>query len=194
MNENLIFTLMDKLDRSGLAELDFSDGASRLVLRKAGAGSAAAAGAAAGPRSAGDMGGSAGVPGGTGDQDTSGGVSAGSEIITSPIVGTFYSASSPDAPPFVRQSSKVKAGDTLCILEAMKMMNRLVAEFDCEILAVKAASGDMVEFGQALFEVKRLDSVRPPDTSGAQPPEASGTQPPGGSGFTAGVRPREGQA
>jgi acetyl-CoA carboxylase biotin carboxyl carrier protein len=56
----------------------------------------------------------------------------------------------------VKVGSKVKAGDTLCILEAMKMMNHLEAEFDCEILAVKASNGDLVEYGQTLFEVKRL--------------------------------------
>jgi acetyl-CoA carboxylase biotin carboxyl carrier protein len=79
-----------------------------------------------------------------------------SVVITSPIVATFYSAPGPDAPPFVRPGKKVKSGDTLCILEAMKMMNHLEAEFDCEILAVKAGGGDLVEYGQILFEVKRL--------------------------------------
>ncbi len=71
-------------------------------------------------------------------------------------MATFYRSSSPDAPPFVEVGTKVKAGQTLCILEAMKMMNHLEAEFDYEILAVKAENGDMVEYGQALFEVKRL--------------------------------------
>jgi acetyl-CoA carboxylase biotin carboxyl carrier protein len=89
-------------------------------------------------------------------QNSATGGTSNADVITSPIVGTFYPALSPDAPPLVRPGSKVKAGDTLCILEAMKMMNHLVAEFDCEILAVKAASGDLVEYGQALFEVKRL--------------------------------------
>jgi acetyl-CoA carboxylase biotin carboxyl carrier protein len=52
--------------------------------------------------------------------------------------------------------SKVKSGDTLCILEAMKMMNHLEAEFDCEVLSVEAGSGELVEYGQVLFTVKRL--------------------------------------
>jgi acetyl-CoA carboxylase biotin carboxyl carrier protein len=72
------------------------------------------------------------------------------------MVAVFYPSPTPDAPPFVRPGSKVKAGDTLCILEAMKMMNRLEAEFDCEVLSVKAAGGELVEFGQDLFEVKRV--------------------------------------
>jgi acetyl-CoA carboxylase biotin carboxyl carrier protein len=70
-------------------------------------------------------------------------------------VAAFYNSPGPDSPPFVTEGSKVKAGDTLCILEAMKMMNRLPAEFDCEIIAVKASSGELVEYGQALFEVRR---------------------------------------
>ncbi len=78
------------------------------------------------------------------------------ETITSPIVGTFYAAPAPDAPPFVKAGDRVKMGDALCILEAMKMMNRLEAEFDCEIISVMPKSGELVEFGQALFEVRRL--------------------------------------
>ena len=82
--------------------------------------------------------------------------SSGNETITSPIVATFYGAPRPDAPSFVKAGSRVKAGDSLCILEAMKMMNHLEAEFDCEIVSVLASNGDLVEYGQALFEVKRL--------------------------------------
>jgi acetyl-CoA carboxylase biotin carboxyl carrier protein len=78
------------------------------------------------------------------------------EAITSPLVGTFYAAPGPDAPPFVSSGSKVKAGQTLCILEAMKMMNHLDAEFDAEILSIEAKTGDVVEYGQTLFMVKRL--------------------------------------
>jgi acetyl-CoA carboxylase biotin carboxyl carrier protein len=96
------------------------------------------------------------APGGNAVPDGNAGGEKPADTINSPIVGTFYPALNPDAPPLVRPGSKVKTGDTLCILEAMKMMNHLVAEFDCEILAVKAASGDMVEYGQVLFEVKRL--------------------------------------
>jgi acetyl-CoA carboxylase biotin carboxyl carrier protein len=67
----------------------------------------------------------------------------------------FYGSSEPDAPPFVKAGSVVKAGQILCAIEAMKMMNKLEAEFDCEIVSVKASNGEMVEYGQPLFEVKR---------------------------------------
>jgi acetyl-CoA carboxylase biotin carboxyl carrier protein len=78
------------------------------------------------------------------------------EKISSPIVATFFASPGPDSPPFVTSGSRVKAGETLCILEAMKMMNHLEAEFDCEILEVHASSGELVEYGQALFTVQRL--------------------------------------
>ncbi len=78
------------------------------------------------------------------------------ESIVSPIVATFYRSPGPDAPAFVEAGKKVKAGDTLCILEAMKMMNHLEAEFDCEIRTVKAENASLVEYGQSLFEVVRL--------------------------------------
>lgn len=81
---------------------------------------------------------------------------AGNEIITAPLVGTFYRTPSPDSPPYVEKGSKIKEGDTLCIIEAMKLMNKLEAEFDCEVIRIYPQQGDMVEFGAALFEVKRI--------------------------------------
>ena len=79
----------------------------------------------------------------------------GTELVTSPIVGTFYRAPAPDAPPFVENGTRAKKGQTLCILEAMKLMNELEAEFDCEIIAILVENGKMVEFGTPLFEVRR---------------------------------------
>lgn len=75
-------------------------------------------------------------------------------IIKSPIVGTFYSAPSPDAPAFAAVGKKVKKGDTLCIIEAMKMMNELEAERDGVIARVLAQNGQLVEYGQPLFEME----------------------------------------
>ena len=78
------------------------------------------------------------------------------EIITSPMVGTLYSSPSPDSPPFVKVGDNVRRGDTLCILEAMKIMNELEAEYDCKILDILAENGEAVEYGKPLFVVKRL--------------------------------------
>lgn len=77
-------------------------------------------------------------------------------FITSPIVGTFYSASAPDIPAYVKVGDHVKNGDTVCILEAMKLMNEIQAEFDCEIEAVLVSNEQKVEYGQPLFRVKKM--------------------------------------
>lgn len=77
--------------------------------------------------------------------------------ITSPIVGTFYSAPSPEAKAFVKVGDRVKAGQTVCILEAMKLMNEIESDFDCEIEAVLASNEQKIEYGQPLFKVKKLD-------------------------------------
>jgi acetyl-CoA carboxylase biotin carboxyl carrier protein len=78
------------------------------------------------------------------------------ETISSPMVGTFFRAPAPDSPPFVEEGAKVKVGDTLCILEAMKLMNELEVEFDCQIVDILVENGKMVEFGTPLFEVRRI--------------------------------------
>ena len=75
-------------------------------------------------------------------------------IIKSPMVGTFYSKASPTAEAFVKIGSKVKKGDTLCIIEAMKLMNEIESEFDGEVVEILAKDEDMVEYGQALFIIK----------------------------------------
>jgi acetyl-CoA carboxylase biotin carboxyl carrier protein len=80
----------------------------------------------------------------------------GSEVIAAPLVGTFYRAPTPDAAPFVEKGDRVKKGQTLCILEAMKLMNEFQAEFDLEIVAILAENAKMVEFGTPLFEVRKL--------------------------------------
>jgi acetyl-CoA carboxylase biotin carboxyl carrier protein len=78
------------------------------------------------------------------------------QFITSPIVGTFYSAPSPGAEPFVKVGDHVKNGQTVCILEAMKLMNEIQAEFDCEIETILVSNEQKVEYGQPLFRVKKL--------------------------------------
>lgn len=77
-------------------------------------------------------------------------------FITSPIVGTFYAAVSPEEPPFVSVGDNVKAGQAVCILEAMKLMNEIQSDFDCEIEAVLVSNEQKVEYGQPLFRVKKL--------------------------------------
>jgi acetyl-CoA carboxylase biotin carboxyl carrier protein len=78
------------------------------------------------------------------------------EEITSPMVGTFYEAPSPDSPAYAKVGTKIKKGDTLCILEAMKIMNELEAEFDCEIIEILVNDGQAIEYDTPLFLVKRV--------------------------------------
>lgn len=73
--------------------------------------------------------------------------------VKSPMVGVFYSASSPDSDPFVSIGDKVKKGDVLCIIEAMKLMNEITAEKDGEIVDICVKNGDVAEFGQTLYKM-----------------------------------------
>ena len=74
--------------------------------------------------------------------------------ITSPMVGTFYRAAAPGEEPFVEVGNKVKVGQTICILEAMKLMNEIESEFNAEIVEILVENGTPVEFGQVLMRVK----------------------------------------
>jgi len=76
------------------------------------------------------------------------------DYITSPFVGTFYTAPSPESPVFVAVGAEVSAGQTLCIVEAMKLMNEIEAEHPCKILEVMVENGKPVEFGARLFRIE----------------------------------------
>ena len=75
--------------------------------------------------------------------------------ITSPMVGTFYRAAAPGEEPFVQVGNNVKVGQTICILEAMKLMNEIESEFNAEIVEILVENGTPVEFGQVLMRVKQ---------------------------------------
>jgi acetyl-CoA carboxylase biotin carboxyl carrier protein len=77
----------------------------------------------------------------------------GSVVITSPFVGTFYRAPSPESAPFVEVGQQVQKGQVLCIVEAMKLMNEIEAETSCKIVEILVKNAEPVEFGQALFKV-----------------------------------------
>ncbi|EAH7580652.1 acetyl-CoA carboxylase biotin carboxyl carrier protein [Campylobacter lari] len=76
--------------------------------------------------------------------------------INSPMVGTFYQAPSPGAAPFAKAGQTIKKGSTIAIIEAMKIMNEIEAEYDCRIVEVLVADGQPVEFGMPLFVVEKL--------------------------------------
>lgn len=78
------------------------------------------------------------------------------DAILSPMVGTFYSAPSPDSAPFVKVGDRVKKGQVVAVLEAMKIMNELEAEFDCKIVSVLVSDSQAVEYDMPLFAVEKL--------------------------------------
>jgi acetyl-CoA carboxylase biotin carboxyl carrier protein len=79
---------------------------------------------------------------------------AGAHVISSPMVGTFYSAPDPDSEPFVQVGDRVEEGQTLCIIEAMKLMNEITADVAGEVVAVLQENAQPVEYGQELFAIR----------------------------------------
>jgi acetyl-CoA carboxylase biotin carboxyl carrier protein len=136
--------LLEALDEGGASEFEYEDEGVRLRIAMArGAPTVAAAPvaqAAPPPQAA--------VPAASTEDPNE-------AFITSPFVGTFYRAPSPGAEPFTKEGAEAKPGQTLCIVEAMKLMNEIEADFPCTILEVLVENGTSVEFGQKLFKVKK---------------------------------------
>jgi acetyl-CoA carboxylase biotin carboxyl carrier protein len=123
----------------------------------AGGGTAEAAApfaAAAVPAAAGSVGAHVSPPPAAVAAPAAAGPAAGSHILTSPIVGTFYRASSPDAPPFAEVGSRVRKGQVLCIIEAMKLMNEIESDVDGVVAEIYPQNAQAVEFGEPLFAIK----------------------------------------
>lgn len=87
-------------------------------------------------------------------KNKSSGLAPGQKQLVSPFVGTFYRASSPSADPYAAEGQRVKKGQTLCIVEAMKLMNEIEAEEDCKIVSILVENGQPVEFGEPLFIIE----------------------------------------
>jgi len=77
------------------------------------------------------------------------------DVIASPMVGTFYRKPAPDKEPFIQVGQEIKKGDTVCIIEAMKMMNQVKSEFDGKIISINIGDGEPVEFGQELISIEK---------------------------------------
>ena len=94
------------------------------------------------------------APAGGGEAASENGDAAAGNVVTSPLVGTFYAAASPDAEPFVKVGDTVKKGQVLDIIEAMKLMNEIESEYDGVVEAVLVKNEDVVEYGQPLFRIR----------------------------------------
>lgn len=170
-----IVTLIQAVSDNGLTSFEYEEGDQKLVLKKKKKKNVAQAPMApvvisqpgapmmstmtmpmAAPAPAAEL--QAGVPDASGAGKAAGGtevVDIGSDkVITSPLVGTFYSASSPDAEPLAKVGDTVKKGQVLGIIEAMKLMNEIESEYDGVVEAVLVNNEDVVEFGQPLFRIR----------------------------------------
>ncbi len=143
-----IKNLISMLEDSSLSVLEVQSGDNKVRLEKASQGASVVSFANNNPVVA--------APEAAADAETAAAPDAADtgKAIKAPIVGVFYVAPSPDADPYVSVGKRVKKGDVVCIIEAMKCMNEIQAEEDGEIVAVLANNGDLVEYGQPLFSIK----------------------------------------
>jgi acetyl-CoA carboxylase biotin carboxyl carrier protein len=149
--------LIELLDESGIAEIEITEGEesvrisryaqnAQTVVAAAPAPAPAMAAAPASPPTAAKETATPAEPEETGFQ------------VTAPMVGTFYASSSPGAAPYVQVGDRVNEGDTLCIIEAMKMMNQIEADVSGVIKSIRIQNGEPVEYGQTLFVIDQRNS------------------------------------
>ena len=144
-----LYALMERFARSGLTDLEWEREGEKIALRRSAAPVVVSAPSAAPAVQAAPAQAEAAAPVPAAGQDQG-------ETVNAPLVGTFYAAPSPQAAPFVKAGDTVKKNDTVCILEAMKMMSEVPAPCDCVIEEVLSASGELVGFGQPLFRIREL--------------------------------------
>ena len=137
-----IYELMDRFEASTLQRLNLTTAEYTVELDRRSMGSAAPAAAAAAIPAA--------VPAAPAPAKEEG------PAINAPLVGTFYAAPAPDAAPFVKAGDKVSKGQTVCLIEAMKMMSEIPAPCDCIIEQVLKADGQLAAFGEALFRYRAV--------------------------------------
>jgi len=147
--------LIELLEESGISEIEISEGEESVRISRHPPGSvnvqtvASALPVAAPPQAA------ATPANGNGPAATAAAAaSTRGQQVTAPMVGTFYSGPAPGAKPFVEIGTEVKPGDTLCVIEAMKMMNQIESEVAGKVVSILVENGSPVEFGQALFIIE----------------------------------------
>lgn len=145
-NADAVKELMDHMVKTGLGELSLEDGGFKLTLT-----------APARPiPTAPAVQGAAAVPAAPVSQPEAASAAPVGDVVKSPIVGTFYAAASPDKPPFAQVGSRVKKGDTLFIIESMKLMNEIQSEYTGEVVEILAENGQAVEYGQPIMIIRSV--------------------------------------
>jgi acetyl-CoA carboxylase biotin carboxyl carrier protein len=138
--------LIDLVQESGIAELEITEGEEKVKIVKGGVVSMTAA-----PSAVMALPAAAPVPSATAAAPPHPAEVQEGHVVKAPMVGTFYRSSSPDAKPFVEVGQTVKEGDTICIIEAMKLMNEIEADASGSVKAILVENGQPVEYGQPLF-------------------------------------------
>jgi acetyl-CoA carboxylase biotin carboxyl carrier protein len=152
--------LLDLFNSSGVGELELEQDGTRIRIRKAGetpeyvvsSSASQPQEIVASPASSGTTAAATGL--GTAHATPHAAADAGTELVKSPIVGTYYDASSPGAAPFVNVGDTVEPGQVLCIIESMKLMNEIEAEIAGVVAAKLVENGRPVEYGEALFSIR----------------------------------------
>jgi acetyl-CoA carboxylase biotin carboxyl carrier protein len=144
--------LIELLDESGIAEIEITEGEESVRISRYAQGAALAPVAPA-PATPAPVATAAAAPAESEAAPAAAPVEEDGYVVTAPMVGTYYSASSPGAAPYVQVGDRVNEGDTLCIIEAMKMMNQIEADISGVIKSIRLQNGEPVEYGQTLFVI-----------------------------------------
>ena len=144
-----LYALMERFARSGLTDLEWEQEGEKIALRRSAAPVVVSAPSAAPAVQAAPAQAEAAAPVPAAGQDQG-------ETVNAPLVGTFYAASAPEQPPFVQVGDRVRKGQPVCLLEAMKMMSEIPAPADCVVEEVLARDGEAVGFGEPLFRIRRV--------------------------------------
>ncbi|MGN1415195.1 MAG: acetyl-CoA carboxylase biotin carboxyl carrier protein [Anaerovoracaceae bacterium] len=145
MKSQEYFDLISRFEASSLRLLEIEEDGCRVHMEKGGLSAAEPAATCAAPQS---------VPAERSEEPVHNAADAALAQVKAPLVGVFYAAPSPEAPPFVLPGDRVEKGQVLCILEAMKMMNELKSPVNGILRSIGCRNGEMAEYGQILFEVE----------------------------------------
>ncbi len=147
--------LLSFMSKHGLEEFEFARGDFRIALKRAGRGAPASTASRKGAGRAAEP---AGPPAATESESSAPAVAAAAQenehLVKSPIVGTFFNSPSPEAKPFVKPGDRVKSGQVICIVEAMKLMNEIESDVSGVVLRALVENAQPVEYGQPLFAIR----------------------------------------
>jgi acetyl-CoA carboxylase biotin carboxyl carrier protein len=138
MENSKLFELIDRFDRLSISSLTIKDGEFEIAMKKEVAAAPSEVKTAA-------------TPPRTAAEPAAPEAALTGKIIKAPIVGTFYAAPSPEKPAFVTEGSRVSKGDTVCVIEAMKMFNEITSDYDGAVKEILVSNGDNIEYGQPLI-------------------------------------------